>query len=535
MSTAISPMRSPGRMKKKLGLFALVGLTFYSVSGGPFGIEEIVKAGGPLYALLGFSLLLVWAVPEALITTELATAIPEASGSVAWVTLAFGPFWGFQEGWLSYLSGVADNSLYPILLLDTFVSLIQSQGSDSMFSSGLPRLLFIILLTVLLTYLNYRGLDVVGRTTIIICTLTMMPFVVFCIIGAFKVDPTKWLATPENGIYGINWRLFLNTFFWNINYWDSAACFAGEVDQPGKTYPLGMSLAVLLVGISSFLPVLIGTGASDIPYHEWKDGHFTFLAVEICGNWLGVWMMFAASITNIGTFIAEMSTDAWQVAGMADRGIIPKVVGTRNVYGTPTYGILISASGVLVLCWLSFSEVIEMLNILYCFSQLIEFAAFVKLRISHPDMSRPYKIPLGTAGVTLLLLCPSIFAIIIIAISSKWAFITAVVTIILGIIVHAILRYMRVNGICEFENQYEDCYDNEGSFYLNKMHFHSVPTLELHGSSNSASDRSLKPRSHSESYGSNYTASPLDGTKASATIDDPGGVSGEKRPLIPRV
>ena len=68
--------------KKKLGLAALSILIFYEVCGGPFGIEDIVRAGGPFYALVGFSLLLVWAVPEALITAELSTAMPEASGSV---------------------------------------------------------------------------------------------------------------------------------------------------------------------------------------------------------------------------------------------------------------------------------------------------------------------------------------------------------------------------------------------------------------------------------------------------------------------
>jgi len=29
-------------------------------------------------------------------TAELATAFPENSGYVAWVTAAFGPMWGFQ-------------------------------------------------------------------------------------------------------------------------------------------------------------------------------------------------------------------------------------------------------------------------------------------------------------------------------------------------------------------------------------------------------------------------------------------------------
>ena len=80
--------------------------------------QDAVSTGGPLLALLGFIVLpLVWSVPEALVTAELATAFPEDSGYVAWVTAAFGPFWGFQEGWWSWLSGVTDNSVYPVLLL----------------------------------------------------------------------------------------------------------------------------------------------------------------------------------------------------------------------------------------------------------------------------------------------------------------------------------------------------------------------------------------------------------------------------------
>lgn len=50
-----------------------------------------------MLAILGFLILpLIWSVPEALITAELATTFPENSGYVAWVTAAFGPFWGFQ-------------------------------------------------------------------------------------------------------------------------------------------------------------------------------------------------------------------------------------------------------------------------------------------------------------------------------------------------------------------------------------------------------------------------------------------------------
>ena len=80
--------------------------------------------------------------------------------------------------------------------------------------------------TIVLTYLNYRGLDVVGTMAIGICVLSMLPFVVFCVVGAFRVQPARWLTVPPGGIQAVDWRLLLNTFFWNINFWDSAASFA---------------------------------------------------------------------------------------------------------------------------------------------------------------------------------------------------------------------------------------------------------------------------------------------------------------------
>ena len=60
-------------------------------------VQDAVNAAGPLLCILGFIIVpLIWSVPEALMTAELATAFPENSGYVAWVTAAFGPMWGFQ-------------------------------------------------------------------------------------------------------------------------------------------------------------------------------------------------------------------------------------------------------------------------------------------------------------------------------------------------------------------------------------------------------------------------------------------------------
>eukprot|EP00615_Pteridomonas_danica_P009207 CAMPEP_0114341278 /NCGR_PEP_ID=MMETSP0101-20121206/8940_1 /TAXON_ID=38822 ORGANISM="Pteridomonas danica, Strain PT" /NCGR_SAMPLE_ID=MMETSP0101 /ASSEMBLY_ACC=CAM_ASM_000211 /LENGTH=179 /DNA_ID=CAMNT_0001474827 /DNA_START=268 /DNA_END=804 /DNA_ORIENTATION=+ len=102
----------------KIGTWMLVGLIFFSVSGGPVGMEVAVKAGGPFLALLGFLVMpLVWSVPEAAMTAELSIAYPEAAGFAAWTNAAYGPFLSFQCSMMSYFSGVLDNAVYPVLLI----------------------------------------------------------------------------------------------------------------------------------------------------------------------------------------------------------------------------------------------------------------------------------------------------------------------------------------------------------------------------------------------------------------------------------
>jgi amino acid transporter len=88
---ATSPARTVNQIKK-ITVLPLVFLIFYEVSGGPFGIEDSVKAAGPLLAIVGFIVFpFIWSIPEALITAEMGTMFPENGGYVVWVTLAMGP------------------------------------------------------------------------------------------------------------------------------------------------------------------------------------------------------------------------------------------------------------------------------------------------------------------------------------------------------------------------------------------------------------------------------------------------------------
>ncbi len=79
-------------MKKKLTLLPLVAATYFMVSGGPYGLEELVAVAGYSRAILVLLVTpLLWSLPTALMVGELASALPDEGGYYAWARRALGP------------------------------------------------------------------------------------------------------------------------------------------------------------------------------------------------------------------------------------------------------------------------------------------------------------------------------------------------------------------------------------------------------------------------------------------------------------
>ncbi|KAJ7967556.1 Amino acid/polyamine transporter [Quillaja saponaria] len=442
----VSDVKNTARKSNpKLTLFPLIALIFYEVSGGPFGIEDSVRAGGgPLLSLLGFLFFpIIWSIPEALVTAELATSFPQNGGYVIWISTAFGPFWGFQEGFWKWFSGVMDNALYPVLFLDYL------KHSLPIFDRMVARIPAIIGLTASLTYMNYRGLHIVGFSAVALAIFSLFPFAVMGIISIPKLRPKQWLVVDFKKV---EWRGYFNSMFWNLNYWDKASTLAGEVENPSKTFPKALLGAVVLVVLSYLIPLLAGTGALRSSSSEWTDGYFAEVGLFIGGFWLKLWIQAASAMSNLGLFEAEMSSDAYQLLGMSELGMLPAIFASRSKYGTPTISILCSATGVIFLSWMSFQEILEFLNFLYSIGMLLEFAAFIALRLKKPDLHRPYKVPLQTFGITMLCLPPAMLLVLVMCLASLKTFLVSGAVIVLGSILYPILihakkrEWMRFGG-----------------------------------------------------------------------------------------
>jgi amino acid transporter len=415
-----------GESRRGLNLPGLVGLTFFCVAGGAYGLEDGVGAAGPLAVLLGIAILpWLWSLPTALMTAELSTAMPEDGGYVVWVERAFGRFWGFQEGWLSWLCSFADNALYPVMFVDYLAYL---RGD----MAPLERWLIAAALISVITWLNIRGIRLVGVTSIVFTALVLAPFAVMLVIGLPQVSPANWLQRTA----ATDWPLLISVLLWNTSGWDNAGCCAGEVSAPNRTYPRARNLTVILVTAAYLLPLAVATGVAT-DWHHWKEGYLPKIAAQIGGPWLGTWLTVVALISAAGLFSALLCTSARVPFAMAQRTMLPRALAvSHRRHNTPWRAILINSAGVALLMPFSFQELIEVDMFLYAAALLLEFAALVWLRIKRPEMPRPYRIPCGTYGVIAIYIPPTALCLLSIALSNPATKYVGLGGIALGLLVY---------------------------------------------------------------------------------------------------
>src|SRR5215471_16920826 len=215
------------RLRRELGFVPLLAVLFFNVSGGPYGIEHSVGVFGPGLVLLLLVLTpLVWSLPVALVMTELASALPEEGGYVAWVRRAFGPFWGFQVGWWSWVNSFVDVAVFPALFADYLRFWWPTMSS-------VDRFIVVLAFVWVLTGLNLAGVRITGWVAVVLGMLVLAPVAVFTAVGAMQVHRWPWLPFMNDNrglIAGLG--LGFATMMWNYSGWDTPTTCLGEIPTP---------------------------------------------------------------------------------------------------------------------------------------------------------------------------------------------------------------------------------------------------------------------------------------------------------------
>ncbi|ESR58900.1 hypothetical protein CICLE_v10015109mg [Citrus x clementina] len=432
---------------KKLTLIPLIFLIYFEVAGGPYGEEPAVKAAGPLYALLGFMIFpFIWSIPEALITAELSTAFPGDGGFVIWADRAFGPFFGSLMGSWKFLSGVINIAAFPVLCIDYLKKVIHP------LESGWPRSLAIMVSTCILSFLNFTGLTIVGYVAVLLGLVSLSPFIIMSLAAIPKIKPHRWFSSGQKGLKK-DWNLFFNTLFWNLNFWDNVSTLAGEVDRPQKTFPVALLVAVIFTCVAYLIPLFAVIGAVNVDQSQWDSGFHATAAEMIAGKWLKIWLEVGAVLSAIGLFEAQLSSSAYQILGMADLGFLPKFFGLRSKkFNTPWVGILVSTLITLGVSYMDFESIVASANFLYSLGMLLEFAAFIWLRMKKPQLKRPYRVPMKLPGLVIMCLIPSGFLFVIMVVATKIVYLVSGLMTLGAIGWYFFMKFLKAKNVIKFND-----------------------------------------------------------------------------------
>jgi amino acid transporter len=400
-------------------LLGLIAATYFMVAGGPYGLEGLVKGGGYLWAVVALLVIpLIWSLPTALMVSELSSAIPAEGGYYVWVRRALGPFWGFQEAWLSLAASIFDMAIYPILFVTYLGSvgklIAPAIGGHNLWQAlegpdkGVVGLLLGLAMIAICVLANLRPARSVGRSAVFLTLALLAPFAVLSVLAVAgpPVAAVPVAAGQGEPPAAPDYVLALLFALWNYMGWDNASTIAGEVERPQRIYPLAMAAAVGLVTFTYVVPVL-AVSQTGISADDWKDGYWVTVAQRLSGTALAVAVGVGGMISAFGMFNSLVLSYSRVPVALAEDGYLPAGFTWRLWSGAPWVAVLVCAVAWGLATQLGLKRVLALDVILYGLSLLLEFAALVALRIREPRLARPFRVPGGKAVAVLLGVFPA--------------------------------------------------------------------------------------------------------------------------------
>jgi amino acid transporter len=427
---------------RKAGLFYFVWVMFSYCTGGPFGLEDMITTSGPGMTLIYLLIIpLFWSIPVSLVSAEMTTAMPVEGGFYRWARAGFGDFWGFLAGWWNWCASFLLGAVYAVNFADYLKFYLPGL-------IGWRHYIASLLVVALITWINIRGIEAVGKFATALEIFILLPVLVMVVIGLAKwqhnpFSPITPPHQPVSSVFGVGLAIGL----WLYSGYEQSSTVAEEVENPQRTYPLALAIVVPLSIAVYFLPTFASLAALG-NWQAWHTGYFSDAAQLIGGRWLGLWMTFAAMITNLSLLNATVLTSTRMPFAMAEDGYLPKfLTGKSRRFGTPWVGIVISAAVYGLLSLHSLPQLIAVYNWLRAATTVITVAAAWQLRRKRPDLPRSFVVPGGMLGLIGAVCAVVVMTVVALTFSDRYGLRWGPWALVAGVVIYLALKPLRRRGI----------------------------------------------------------------------------------------
>ena len=221
------------------------------VGAGIFGLPSGAAALAGEYSVFIYIICAMLILPVILCFAELGSYFRGTGGPIKYGTEAFGPFIGFQSGWLYYMARMISFSANSVLLVDSIGYFFEPA------SEGVGRLISLALICGVLTLINVLG-SVESIRSMALFTVVKFSVLLLLVFGGLvfvgkEIIPTLDSPAPPFEDLGAAVLLLIYAF---VGF-EGGIVPAGESKNPEKDMPRAFILGLVSVGVMYMLVQLV--------------------------------------------------------------------------------------------------------------------------------------------------------------------------------------------------------------------------------------------------------------------------------------
>lgn len=440
-----------------VGWLLLVGLgVAYVISGDFAGWNFGLAQGGWGGMFIATVVVAFMYLCLCLSMSEMSTMLPTAGGGYSFARTAFGPFGG-------YLTGTA--ILIEYAIAPAAIACFIGAYCESLF--GIGGWIIYLICYIVFMGIHLKGAGEALKIMFVITAIASIALFVFILamiphfdsknlfniaVSSEKAGASEFLPLGYMGIWAA-----VPYAIWFFLAVEGVPLAAEEAKDPTKSLPRGLIGSMLILASFALLILFLGAGAagSDLLKDSGAPLVDALIAVYGQNTWLASFVNFVGLAGLIASFFSIIYAYSRQIFALSRAGYLPTSLSLTNRNKAPYLAIIIPG---IIGFLLSLTGEGDLLILMAVFGATISYVlmmlSHIKLRISRPELARPYKTPGGILTSSIALVLAFIAVIAGFVVDPKVWFMAAGIYLLFIIYFVVYSRHRLVKGTPEeeFEN-----------------------------------------------------------------------------------